>query len=357
MSDAAVPKTVPAKKAAKRAGLLYVSDTAPGIRRVRSGKGFAYRNARGGAVRDARTLDRIRALAIPPAYTDVWISAHPRGHIQATGRDARGRKQYRYHADWNAARGEGKFDRIVEFGSAMPRLRRRVRRDIALSGYPRDKVTAIVLAVLADTMIRIGNDEYARSNKSYGLTTLRDRHVAFVNGGRAKIRFQGKSGQAHDVALDDKRLVKLVRGCQQLPGQTLFQYRGDDKRLHPVTSNLVNDYLRDTMGEAFTTKDFRTWAGTLAAFRILARTPMPEARAERDAPSERALASAEMEVVKQVARLLGNTPAVSRRAYIDPVVLAGWRDGSVVRAAKNASGPRQWEQATLRFLRAAHRKR
>lgn len=350
------PAATAEKRAASKAGLVYASDSAPGIRRVRSGKGFAYRRARGAAVRDARTLERIRHLAIPPAYTDVWINPDARGHIQATGRDARGRKQYRYHADWNAERDSGKFDRTVAFGSAMPKLRRRVRADLKLAGVPREKVLALVVAVLAETMIRVGNDSYARSNKSFGLTTLRDRHVRFEQG-TARFSFDGKSGQRHEVALHDRRLVKLVRTCQQLPGQTLFQFIGDDGRRQPVDSSRVNDYLRAAMGDDFSAKDFRTWAGTLAAFWLCARTPLPQTRAGRDAPSERALSSVEGQVCKQVAALLGNTPAVCRKAYIDPAVFTGWRDGRVQRAARRASGARQWEQATLRFLRAAHRGR
>ncbi|WP_242102001.1 DNA topoisomerase IB [Lysobacter sp. M2-1] len=353
MSGAAA-STRTAAKAARRAGLRYVSDQAPGIRRVRSGRGFTYRKPRGGVVRDARTLARIRKLAIPPAYTDVWISTDPRGHLQATGRDARGRKQYRYHPDWNAERGSGKFDRIVAFGRAMPKLRRRVRADLKLPGFPRDKVAAIVLSVLAETMIRVGNDEYARSNGSFGLTTLRDRHVEFLRGGRARFRFRGKSGQDHEVVLDDRRLVSLVRSCQQLPGQVLFQYRDDTGKRQPMGSTLVNAYLRDAMGENFTTKDFRTYAGTLAAFQLLARTPHPVGRRGR-APGESAFAAAEKEVVRQVADALGNTPAVCRKAYIDPAVFEAWRAGTLAQAAGKPTGARQWEQTALRFLAHAHR--
>ena len=353
MSGAAA-STRTAAKAARRAGLRYVSDQAPGIRRVRSGRGFTYRKPRGGVVRDARTLARIRKLAIPPAYTDVWISTDPRGHLQATGRDARGRKQYRYHPDWNAERGSGKFDRIVAFGRAMPKLRRRVRADLKLAGFPRDKVAAIVLSVLAETMIRVGNDEYARSNGSFGLTTLRDRHVEFLRGGRARFRFRGKSGQDHEVVLDDRRLVSLVRSCQQLPGQVLFQYRDDTGKRQPMGSTLVNAYLRDAMGENFTTKDFRTYAGTLAAFRLLARTPHPVGRRGRP-PGESAFAAAEKEVVRQVADALGNTPAVCRKAYIDPAVFEAWRAGTLAQAAGKPTGARQWERAALRFLAHAHR--
>ncbi len=352
-----MPRTPPSDspaKAARRAGLVYVSDTEPGIRRVRSGRGFVYRRPRGSLVRDARTLARIRALAIPPAYTDVWICADPRGHLQATGRDARGRKQYRYHPDWNAERGAGKFDRAIAFGRALPELRRRVRADLKRPGFPREKVCAIVLAVLADTMIRVGNDEYARSNGSFGLTTLRDRHVEFLRGGRARFRFRGKSGQAHDVVLDDTRLAKLVRGCQQLPGQTLFQYRDENGQRQPMTSTLVNAYLREAMGDEFTTKDFRTCAGTLAAFRLLARTPLPPGGSGRP-PGESAFATVERDVVRQVAAALGNTPAVCRKAYIDPVVFEAWRRDELAGAAGAASGPRQWERAALRFLARAHR--
>lgn len=347
------PSEHSSRKSARHAGLVYVDGTAPGIRRIRSGRGFSYRRARGGTVRDARTLARIRKLAIPPAYTDVWICADPRGHLQATGRDARGRKQYRYHPDWNAERGSGKFDRLLAFGKAMPALRRRVRADLARRGHPREKVCAIVMAVLADTLIRVGNDEYARSNGSFGLTTLRDRHVEFLRGGRARFRFKGKSGQAHEVALDDARLATLVRGCQQLPGQQLFQYRGDDGRRQPMSSTLVNAYLRDAMGEAFTSKDFRTYAATLAAFRLLARTPLPRGGRGRP-PGELAFAHAEKAVVAQVAAALGNTPAVCRRAYIDPAVFEAWRDGRLARAANGATGARQWERAALRFLARAH---
>ena len=343
-----------AKRAARRAGLVYVDDDRPGITRRRSGKGFCYQRARGGPVRDAATLARIRRLAIPPAWTGVWICPQPRGHLQATGRDARGRKQYRYHPDWVAERDGGKFDRSIAFGTALPALRRRVRADLKRPGWPRDKVLAIVVAVLADTMIRVGNEDYAKSNGSFGLTTLRDRHVAFLRGGRARFRFRGKSGQLRAAEVDDARLAKLVRGCQQLPGQALFQYRDEAGRRHRVTSTLVNDYLCEAMGARFTTKDFRTWAGTLAAFRLLAGTPLPAGRKGRE-PSERALAAAGNRVVERVAALLGNTPAVCRKAYIDPAVFEGWRDGRLQRAAAKARGARQWEQAALRFLRGAQR--
>lgn len=347
-----------ALQAAAEAGLRYVSDLEAGIRRVQTGTGFAYRDHRGQPVTDEPTLERIRALAIPPAYTDVWICPRRNGHLQATGRDARGRKQYRYHARWQEVRGVGKFDRVIAFGEALPRLRRRLSRDLKLRGFPRAKVQAIVVALLAATLVRIGNDQYARSNKSFGLTTLRNRHVAFVRGGRVRLRFRGKGGLDHDIALDDARLARLIRCCQQLPGQALFQYRDDDGDVQPVDSGHINDYLREAMGEGFTAKDFRTWGGTLAAFHLLSTTPLPGAGegGQEDKPSsERALVAAEKCVLAQVGRILGNTPAVCRKAYVDPVVFAGWRDGSLQRAANGARGARQWERAALKFLKQARR--
>ncbi|MDQ1064422.1 DNA topoisomerase-1 [Stenotrophomonas sp. SORGH_AS282] len=338
----------PEATAARDAGLRYVTDELPGIARRRAGKGFSYRDADGHAVRDAATLARIRSLAIPPAYTDVWICALANGHLQATGRDARRRKQYRYHPDWARVRGDGKFDRVIAFGEALPALRRRLRRDLKLPGFPQDKVLAIVVALLAETLVRVGNPEYARDNRSYGLTTLRNRHLELVKGGRARMRFRGKSGQQHEVDIDDTRLVGLIKGCQQLPGQALFQYRDDDGALQPVDSGQVNAYLRDAMGTDFSAKDFRTWGGTVAALRHFAATALPETS------SERAPAALQKEVVCEVATLLGNTPSVCRKAYIDPSVFDGWRSGSLARLA-GLRGERQWEQATLKFLRSARR--
>ena len=343
------------EQAATDSGLVYVNDLEPGIRRRRAGQGFRYLDASGKPVRNQHTLTRIRALAIPPAYVEVWICGRADGHLQATGRDARGRKQYRYHAQWQQLRGDGKFDRIVAFGQALPRLRRNLRRDLALPGFPRAKVLAIVVAVMAETLIRVGNREYARSNRSYGLTTLRNRHVAFVKGGRARFQFRGKGGLDHEVVLDDARLTRLLRHCQQLPGQALFQYRDDDGTVQPVDSGQVNDYLRQVMGEAFTAKDFRTWGGTLAAFQQFAATGLPEPASADGALSERALVSLQNEVIKTVAQALGNTPAVCRRAYVAPAVFSGWRDGSVQRAAASARGERQWEQALLKFLKLTRR--
>ena len=343
------------QQAATDSGLVYVSDLEPGIRRRRAGKGFSYLDASGKTVRDAETLARIRALAIPPDYNDVWICRRADGHLQATGRDARGRKQYRYHRRWQELRGDGKFDRVVEFGEALPRLRRNLRRDLALAGFPRPKVLAIVVAVMADTLVRVGNREYARSNRSYGLTTLRNRHVAFLSGGRARFQFRGKGGLDHDVVLDDVRLTKLIRHCQQLPGQALFQYRDDEGGVQPVDSGQVNDYLREVMGEAFTAKDFRTWGGTLVAFQLFGATPLPVDEDSAKPPSERALAALQNQVIKEVAHTLGNTPAVCRKAYIAPAIFEGWRDGRVQDAAAAVRGERQREQALLKFLKRARR--
>ncbi|WP_040267874.1 DNA topoisomerase IB, partial [Xanthomonas citri] len=339
-----------AKATARAAGLTYVNDQQPGISRRKAGKSFSYRDADGQRIADAETLQRIRSLAIPPAYTEVWICAKPNGHLQATGRDARRRKQYRYHADWALVRGEGKFERVIAFGTALPKLRRRLRRDLLLPGFPREKVLAIVVALLADTLVRVGNAEYARSNRSYGLTTLRNRHMEFLKGGRARLKFRGKSGQDHDIEVDDKQLVKLIRQCQQLPGQSLFQYRDDDGQLQPVDSGEVNDYLREAMGEDFTAKDFRTWGGTLAALQRLARLPLPERS------SERALTQVQNDVIREVADALGNTPSVCRKAYIDPCVFEGWRAGQLQAMATGVRGERQWEAATLRFLSASRSK-
>ena len=340
--------------AAVDAGLRYVSDADEGLQRVRNGNGFVYRRHDGSRVDDDATLARIRALAIPPAWTDVWICSSPRGHLQASGRDARGRKQYRYHAQWSEVRGNGKFDRVIAFGQTLPKLRRRLRRDLKADGFPREKVLAIVVAVLAETLVRVGNPEYARSNRSFGLTTLRNRHVAFVRGGRAKFRFRGKGGLEHEVVLDDARLVRLVRRCQQLPGQALFQYRDDEGNVVPVESGEVNDYLRDATGDAFTAKDFRTWGGTLAAYQRFAQTPLPES-GDGGPPSERALTVMQNAIIKEVANALGNTPAICRKAYIDPSIFEGWRAQRLLRPGEAPRGERQWEAAALKFLKRARR--
>jgi DNA topoisomerase IB len=337
----------PALRALVRAaGLVYVSDAQPGIRRLRRGNGFSYRDTDGRPVTDRSELARIRALAIPPAYENVWICANPDGHLQATGRDARGRKQYRYHPDWRALRDHGKFDRVLAFGAALPKLRRRTRQDLALAGLPREKVLALLVRLLDETLIRVGNEAYARDNRSYGLTTLRSRHVRVVRG-RLRFCFRGKSGQEQEVELDDRRLTRIVHRVQQLPGQRLFQYLDDSGERQPVDSGMVNEYLHAVCGEDFSAKDFRTWGGTTHAAGVLACTPLPEQGGER------AQRHALVEAVKQVAAVLGNTPAVCRKSYIHPLVFEGWSDGSLHRAITPACAaqPRRLEQATLRFLR------
>ena len=334
---------------AAAAGLVYVSDAEPGIARIRVGEGFAYRYPNRRPVKDPATLQRIARLAIPPAYEDVWICMKPSGHLQATGRDARRRKQYRYHADWRVLRDDAKFDRMIAFGEALPKLRRRLRRDVALPGLPRAKVLGVLVSLLDVTRARIGNESYVRDNNSYGLTTLRNRHAAFVHDGRARLSFRGKGGVEHEVAIDDRRLAGIVRHCQQLPGQLLFQYLDDEGLRRPVTSDLVNEYLKEVTGADFTAKDFRTWIATVRAFTLLVGTPLPEA------PSERALKACIVAAIRQVATELRNTPAVCRKSYINPVVFDGWRFGTLPRYAKLSGAPRRAETMTLAFLRAQAR--
>jgi DNA topoisomerase-1 len=331
--------------AAHEAGLRYVSDEEPGYSRLPFGDWFDYYDERGREILDDAVIERIDALAIPPAYTDVWICPDPRGHLQATGRDARGRKQYRYHADWRQTRDVDKFSRIVAFGERLPRLRRCLARDLALRGLPRNKVLALAVSVLAETLIRVGNHEYARQNNSFGLTTLRNRHVRFPRGA-AIFEFRGKSGKDHVVECQDEKLARLLRRCQQLPGQKLFQYKGDDGQPHPIGSGDVNDYLRSACGEDFTAKDFRTWGGTLAAIKAFVRNPPPEGA------SERTLAMLQNAAVKEVAKQLGNTPAVCRASYIHPAVFAGWVCGTLSEAIKESDliHPRKLERLALAFL-------
>ncbi|HKU88534.1 MAG TPA: hypothetical protein VJP84_01985 [Steroidobacteraceae bacterium] len=313
-------------------GLVYVSDQSRGIRRVRrksrkNGKQappkFDYFGPTGTQIRDPRILERIAKLAIPPAYEDVWICPNSRGHLQATGHDARGRKQYRYHPQWREARDDHKHSRMLSFGKALSRLRSAVRRDLKLPGLPREKVLALVVKLLDATQVRIGNAEYARSNGSFGLTTLRDRHVKFPRPGKALLHFRGKGGTEHDVLIEDPRLAKLVRRCQELPGQDLFQYLDDDGKRHSIDSGQVNDYLRERMGGEFTAKDFRTWHATLHALTLLDKLPLPEKR------SERALKACINSVVKDVASGLRNTPAVCRKSYINPAVFIAWQNGEL----------------------------
>ena len=305
---------------AREAGLRYAHDDRPGITRRRAGTGFSYRDREGATIRDQATLARIRALAIPPAWTDVWICPDPRGHIQATGRDARGRKQHRYHARWRSRRDESKFDRMVAFAEALPAIRARCDADLARRGLPREKVLAAVVRLLELTLIRVGNDEYARLNRSFGLTTMRGRH-ARVDGTEIRFRFPGKSGKRHDVGLRDRRLAAIVRRCQDLPGQDLFQYVDADGNVHDVTSDDVNGYLREITGADFTAKDFRTWAGTVLAFRALSALRPPD----RPTDARHEVAAA----MRTTADRLGNTPAVARGSYVHPAVIDAYLDGSL----------------------------
>ncbi|GAC1307643.1 MAG: DNA topoisomerase IB [Steroidobacteraceae bacterium] len=331
---------------ARDAGLVYVNDRDPGFRRVPAGRGFRYETPHRRRLRATKVLKRIAGLAIPPAYRDVWICMQPRGHLQATGRDARGRKQYRYHADWRQVRDGAKFGRMAAFGRALPKLRQRLRHDLALPGLPREKVLAVIVSLLDSTRVRIGNTEYARENKSFGLTTLRNRHVRFIRDGRAVLNFRGKGGVPHEVLVDDKRIVQIVRRCQELPGQHLFQYVTDDGQRCAIDSGEVNDYLHQAMADDFTAKDFRTWGATLHALVLLAAAPLPERR------SERALRSQIVAVIKEVAAQLRNTPAVCRKSYINPAVFDSWRAGGVHKAfrGKVLARSRKTEALVLKFL-------
>ncbi|MDF3980484.1 DNA topoisomerase IB [Luteibacter sp. PPL201] len=331
---------------AKAAGLVYVCDTDKGITRCRRGRHFSYVGIDGRRITDEATLARIRSLAVPPAYTEVWICPQDRGHLQATGRDARRRKQYRYHPEWRSIRDQDKFERMLAFAEALPRLRRRLRKDLGLPGLPRDKVLALVVSLLEETMIRVGNDTYAKENNSFGLTTLRSRHVV-VSKTRIEFHFRGKSRQWRDVVLDDRRLVRAVRRVQDLPGQRLFQYVDDDGQRQPVDSGMVNDYLREVTGGEFTAKDFRTWGGTVQAIAVMAATPLPDAGGDR--ASRAAIAAA----VKEVAGILGNTPAVCRRSYIHPEVFTGWLDGELARCVPPTDPrfTRKLEALALAYLR------
>jgi DNA topoisomerase I len=348
-------------EAARSAGLRYVSDTLPGIRRRRAGSGFVYVDANGERLRDAREIARIRSIVIPPAWSDVWICPRADGHLQAVGRDARGRKQYRYHPRWRAVRDRTKYDHMVAFAKALPRIRRGVRADLRRPGLPREKVLATVVQLLESTQIRIGNEEYARENRSYGLTTMRDHHVE-VSSTRLRFRFRGKSGKTREIAVTDRRLARIVRRCQEIPGQELFQYIDESGETRSVDSGDVNAYLREISGADFTAKDFRTWAGTVLACASLRR--LATARTKNDARKNVVRAIAE------VAERLGNTPAVCRKAYIHPRVfdryLEAYAAGLTVRSAvfpaagKTSSRPAATrldidEAAIVRLLREPRR--
>ncbi|HET8553254.1 MAG TPA: DNA topoisomerase IB [Rhodanobacteraceae bacterium] len=333
-------------KRARKRGLRYTTDDEPGIARRRAGRGFVYIMPDGGRVRDDATLERIRALAVPPAYTDVWICSDRRGHLQATGRDARGRKQYRYHAGWRDDGDTRKYRRLVRFGEALPVLRAQLQRDLARQGLPRDKVLAVMTRMMMITSMRIGSAANARDNHSYGLTMLLSRHVA-ISRDRAVFRFRGKGGKMHEATLTNHRLIRIVRRCQKLPGRSLFQYE-EEGMVHRVRARQLNEYLCAAMGGFFSAKDFRTWTGTLTVITLLARTPLPEQGGER---ARRAAINA---AIAAAAEQLGNTPAVCRKAYVYPRVLDGWRSGALHRAvpAIVPTGSRRLEKAALRFVRS-----
>lgn len=331
-------------------GLRYVSDETPGLTRRRSGKGWSYRDAKGAPVRDKAVLARLRALAIPPAWTEVWICPHANGHIQATGRDAKGRKQYRYHAGWRAARDETKYRHILQFARLLPALRARVDQDMAARGLGREKVLATVVHLLDTTLIRVGNEDYAQANGSYGLTTLRDQHVD-VRGESLRFAFRGKSGKEWRLSLRNRRVARVVRACQDLPGQDLFQYRDEEGALQSIDSADVNAYLREVTGEDITAKDFRTWAGT-----VLAAMALSEFEAfDSQAAAKRNIRAA----VERAAARLGNTPAICRQCYIHPEVLDSYLQGSLLVQVKqevdaelrgDLSSLKPEEAAVLAFL-------
>jgi DNA topoisomerase I len=334
-------------ESAAAARLRYVDVDAPGIRRKRAGKGFAYFGPDGERVSDAAVLLRIKHLVIPPAWTDVWICPDPNGHVQATGRDARGRKQYLYHARWREVRDAAKYERLVAFGEALPKIRARVESDLRKRGIPREKVLAAVVKLLEETSIRVGNDEYRRHNGSVGLTTMTDDNAQF-EGGNLRFEFKGKSGREHRMELSDKRLARIVKQCQDVPGQELFQFIDDDGERHPIGSSDVNAYLREITGSDFTAKDFRTWNGTVLAMRYLRVCEAPSSATA----GKRTVSSA----IKSVAHDLGNTPAVCRRAYVHPVVLNAYLEGSLGPEAGRAEanlthGSSEEERCVLALLK------
>ena len=327
----------PAAEAAQEAGLVYATDDEPGIRRVRRGKHLDYFGPDGKRVRDAATLDRIRALAIPPAWEHVWITTRPRGHLQATGRDARGRKQHRYHPRWREVRDANKFDRMAGFARVLPRIRRRVARDLRRPGLPREKVVATIVRLLETTFARIGNEEYAQQNGSFGLTTLRNRHVE-VNGSTVRFLFKGKSGREVSAGVTDRRVARVIKRCEELPGQMLFQYVDPDGERRQVTSDDVNEYLRGVTEENFTAKDFRTWAATVLALCALRDAEGFDSETEA---KRRVLAA-----IDTVAGKLGHTRAVCRRSYVHPAVVDAYMQGTL-----DAVRERSDEGAVLALLK------
>jgi DNA topoisomerase-1 len=314
-------KIDPLEQDAKEAGLRYSSDEDPGCTRKLQGAHFVFFNPKGERIRDEPTIARFRKLAIPPAYQDVWICADPKGHLQATGQDARGRKQYRYHPFWRAQRDETKFEHMLKFGRALPKIRRRVKLDLRKPGLPREKILATVVRLLETTVIRVGNDEYARANHSYGLTTMRNRHVEVRRGGDITFTFRGKSGKHHEIELHDARIAKIIRACQHMPGQILFSYLEEGETRH-IGSQDVNDYLHEITGRDFTAKDFRTWIGT-----VLAATAFQEFKGVVTEKQARRNVNL---VIESVSKILGNTPAVCRKAYVHPEIIQCYFEGETI---------------------------
>jgi DNA topoisomerase-1 len=326
-------------QAARSAGLRYVSDDQPGFTRQRAGKSFRYFDKDGNELGAEQHLARIKSLAVPPAWTDVWICPITNGHLQATGRDARGRKQHRYHPRWRETRDQTKFTRLIAFARALPGIRKRIRADLKRSGLPRSKVLAAVVNLLEVSLIRVGNDEYARDNKSYGLTTMRDHHVD-VSGARMRFQFRGKSGKKHAIDITDRRLAKIVKECQDLPGQEIFQYIDDDGKRQDVKSEDVNEYLREITGQDFTAKDFRTWAGTVLAAIALQEFDKFDSQTQAKKNVLRA--------IEAVAERLGNTPSICRKCYVHPMVLDAYMQGALLRTARQRA-QEQWNSSITRL--------
>ena len=337
------------RDAAKEAGLVYVNDDMPGITRRKSGKGFSYRGPDGKTITDKAERQRLASLAIPPAYTDVWICPDPRGHIQATGRDDKGRKQYRYHPDFRAVRDSAKYDHMLEFAHVLPQIRERVDQDMSRRGMPAEKVVATVVHLLENTMIRVGNADYVKQNKSHGLTTLRDRHVTF-EGNEVRFRFKGKSGKEWKLGLRDRRVARIVRAAQDIPGQHLFQYLDDEGQRQKVTSTEVNAYLREISGRNVTAKDFRTWTGTVLAALAL----MEYEKCDSQAAAKRNI----REAIERVASRLGNTPTICRKCYVHPQVIDAYLADELklelreeIEDDLQRSGLRPEERQVLEFLK------
>lgn len=327
-------------EAAKHAGLRYVSDTMRGLGRKRVGKHFSYIGLDGKPIHDGEELKRIRSLGIPPAWTNVWICPNPRGHIQATGRDAKGRKQYRYHPRWREIRDETKYDRMIAFGKALPAIRERVAHDLKLTGLPREKILATIVRLLDTTSIRIGNEEYARENNSFGLTTMRDDHVD-VAGTNVEFHFRGKSGKEHTIDVKDRQLARIIKKCQDLPGHELFQYYDEHDNLHVIESDDVNAYLHQITEQEFTAKDFRTWAGTITTTCTLEDLGVYETQTQAKKNVVRAIESA--------SKHLGNTPAICRKSYVHPEIIDAYLNGSLLKALKRGD-----EQSVVEALHGLH---